>query len=197
MPRSPSGRASLLGGDLRFGVAAVAQLAESAPRAARLLAGLLLALALLLAVDAERGDGPRQKTAERDLLAAVFTDVDLVRVEPGQLLGDLAEQELLPVVEAHLGREDLLFHRLVDRVATDVSLVVHRVIQRVLALLGQPALLVLENGSDLGLFFRAQHDDSTLDLGNPNTAWTLVKASAPNIEPLEPIPLARPLADET
>src|SRR5579872_2712365 len=103
------------GGDLDLGVAAAARVAQAAAEvgkaaAARLLGRLLLALALLLAVDAQRRHGARHEALERDRLAAVLADVDLARLEPQELLVDLAEQELLAIVQAHLRGEDLLLH---------------------------------------------------------------------------------------
>src|SRR5262249_13616875 len=94
--------------------------------AARLLGlRLLLLLALLLAVDAEGGDRAGEQALEADLLAAVFALVDRALIEATQRLVDLPEEELLAVAQAQLGREDLLFHRLVDGVATDVALAIH------------------------------------------------------------------------
>src|SRR4051812_19012425 len=61
--------------------------------------GGLLALRLLLAVDAQRGHRPRHQPPKRDRLAAFFADVDLVGLEAQELFGDLAEQELLTVVQ--------------------------------------------------------------------------------------------------
>ena len=53
------------------------------------------------------------------------------------LLVDLAEQVLLAIVQAHFGGEDLFFHGLVDGIAADVALVIHRIVQRAFAHLGQ------------------------------------------------------------
>src|SRR5438552_1255806 len=117
---------SLLGRSLDFDLAAVAQLGKTA-RAPGLLGRLLFPFALFLALDAQRRYRPRQQTPERDRLAAVLADVDLIGIQPGDLLVDLAKQELLAVVEAHLGREQLFLHRFVDRIAADVPLVVHRI----------------------------------------------------------------------
>src|SRR3954465_4844511 len=97
---------SLLGRSLDLDLAAVAQLGKAA-RTPSLLGRLFFAFALLLALDAQRRDRPGQQAPERDRPAPVPPDVDLVGVEPGDLLGDLAKQELLPVVQPHLGREQL------------------------------------------------------------------------------------------
>src|SRR4051812_27709466 len=89
---------SLLGRSLDLDLAAIAQLGKAA-RAPSLLGRLLFPFALFLALDAQRRHRPGQEAPERDRLAAVLADVDLVGVEPGDLLGDLAKQELLPVVQ--------------------------------------------------------------------------------------------------
>src|SRR5947209_850885 len=81
------------------------------PTPARLLGRGLLAFTLLFAVDAQRRHRPREQPAERDRLAALLANVDLVVVETDQLLRNLAEQEFLPIVQPHLGREDLFLHR--------------------------------------------------------------------------------------
>src|SRR5205814_10658922 len=73
--------ASLVAGHLRFRAGAP----ELALR-------LLLALALLLAVDAQGGDRPREQPLDADRLAAVLALVDGVRLQPIQGGEDLAEE---------------------------------------------------------------------------------------------------------
>src|SRR4029078_13222381 len=95
---------------LRLSIAEVADLREPTP--ARLLGRGLLALTLFFAVDAQLCDRAREQPAERDGLAALLADVDLVVLQTDQLLRYLAEQEFLAIVQPHLGGEDLFLHRL-------------------------------------------------------------------------------------
>src|SRR6266700_3417815 len=92
-------------GALPFAITQVTKVCHAA--ATRLLRCGFLALALLLAIDAQRRHRTRQQAPERDRLAALLAHVDLVVLQAVQLLGHLAQQELLAVVQPHLGREDL------------------------------------------------------------------------------------------
>ena len=84
-------------------------------------------------------------------------------VEAAQRLVDLAEQELLAVAEAQLGGEDLLLHRLVDRVAADVALPVHAELEPVLGVLDEPRAFGLERGAELALLRLVEHAAQDID----------------------------------
>src|SRR5579871_897533 len=139
-------------------VAAEVRLASAGAGATDLGLRLLFALALFLAVDAQGGDRSRQQALDADRLAAVFALVDGVGVQPIERRQDLAEQVLLAVAQAELRREQLLLHRLVDRIAADRALAVHREGEPLLRVAQEALLLHRQRGAQLIAIFFAQHD---------------------------------------
>ena len=155
-PRKPAAAGSLLGRGLDFDFAAVAELGESAGTAG-LLGRLLFPLALLLALDAQRRDRPRQQAPERDRLAAVLADVDLVGVQPAICLLILPSRNFsrswsrISVENSSSSIDSSIESRPMFRswfIEYESALS---------AFFVQPAQLLGEHGANLGFFLLIQH----------------------------------------
>src|SRR5262249_5367125 len=117
----------------------------------------LLTLLLLLAVDAERGHGPREEPLEADRFTAIFALVYRSVLHPLERAVALSEQPILAVAQPQLGREKLLLHGLVNRVAPDVAVAVHREGEALLGVAQETSFLCQQNRSKLGRLLFCQH----------------------------------------
>ena len=99
---------------------------------------------------------------------ALLAFVDLAGLQAPHRLLDLAEQERLAVVEAELGRVDLLFGRLVHRITADpIAVAVHRELEACVRVIGEASEVRLQASTELvGLLCR-QHGFKSTDV-----AWT-------------------------
>src|SRR5262249_32339433 len=115
-------------------------------------------LARRLAFEAERRDRPGHQALEADRLAALLALIQGARLEALHGLADLREQERLAIVQAELGRIDLLLGPLVHRIAADpIAIAIHRELERRVRVVPEAIEIGLESSSQLLGLLRRQH----------------------------------------